>query len=175
MNVVIKNILENMARFCVNKRNRRFFYLIIISLFALGEFYYAGLVRRTFVFYSNTEGMPVVENRLFKRSGSRETDLRRYAEEALLGPVSADSAPLFPQGTRLRSLLFRDGVVYVDLTENAALPPPGGGDVFRSLLTFNEGVRRNFAYVEDVRLFINGMEAYHGEFNEIFAVRGEKS
>jgi hypothetical protein len=174
MNVVVKDTLKGLARFCANKRSRRLFCLIFLSLAALGEFYYAGLARRTFVFYSNTEGTPVVENRLLKRSGSREIDLRRYAEEVLLGPVPADSAPLFPKGTRLRSLLFRDGVVYADLTEDAALPPPEGGDVFRSLLTLNEGIRRNFAYVRDVRLFIKGTEAYRGEFNEFFCPQGEK-
>jgi hypothetical protein len=175
MNVVVKDILESLGRFCGNRRNRRLFYLFFLSLLPLGELYYTGLVRRTFVFYANTEGAPLVENRLLKRSGSREIDLRRYVEEVLLGPLSADSAPLFPQETRLRSLLFRDGVVYADLTEDAALPHPGGSDVFRSFLTFNEGIRRNFAYVQDVRLFVNGAEAYRGEFEEIFTPRREKT
>jgi hypothetical protein len=171
MNVVVKDLLEGLARFCGSRRNRRLLYLIFLSLLALGEFHYRGLVRRTFVFYSNTEGTPSVENRLLKRSGSRELDIRRYAEEVFLGPVQADSAPLFPKETRLRSLFLRDGAVYADLTEHAALPPPEGGDVFRSFLAFNGGIRRNFAWVQDVRIFVNGTEAYRGEFDEIFTPR----
>jgi hypothetical protein len=110
----------------------------------------------------------IVEDRMLKRSGNRETDIARYVEEVLLGPVSPDLAPLFPLETRLRSLLYRDGVVYVDLSDPAALPPleqleePG---VFGNFQTLYGGIRRNFSYAREVRLFVAGNPAFAGQFN----------
>jgi hypothetical protein len=90
-------------------------------------------------------------------------------EEALLGPVSLDSVPLFPRGTRLESLLYRDGVVYADLTESAVVPDPEGVDAVTGLNTLYGGIRRNFSYVKDVRLFIGGHETYFGKIRKNFA------
>jgi len=186
-------IYGSLAVFFSVKRNRRLSYLVAIGLFALGEFWFSGLVRRTFVFYSIIEGNTVVEDRLIHRSSNRETDIRRYVEEALLGPVSPDSAPLFSRETRLYSFMYRQGIVYADLTESAVLPVPEAnlvrpfagvqsrryvpedGDVFRSLLTLNEGIRRNFSFVKDVRLFIGGNEVFFEEFRGIFANSADNS
>jgi len=140
--------------------------LILLGLYAGQEYYFSGLVRRTMVFYSIIEGTPSVEERLLKRSGSRELDVQSYVEEVCLGPVSPDSAPLFPRETRLRSLLLREGVVYADLTESAAMPPPEGGDVYRSFRTLGEGIRRNFSWVEDIRFFINGRAVFRTRTEE---------
>ena len=184
--------VSRIGTFFSKKKNRRFFYLAVICLIALGDFFYLGLVRRTFIFYSRYEGNTAVEERLLRRSGDRETDIRRYMDEVLLGPVSPDSAPLFPRETRLYSFMYREGVVYADLSESAALPSlegnisdPSrmiewrgfgeGGIVFRSLLTLNEGIRRNFPYVKNVRLFIGGNEVFFEEFRRIFENSADNS
>jgi hypothetical protein len=172
MNVLIKDALAGLAAFLGDKSRRRLVFLGLLGLFAFINFLYSGLVRRTFVFYAISDGMMTVEDRMLKRAASRELDIRRYVEEALLGPVSPDLAPLFPQGTGLQSLLYREGVVYADLSESAALPPLEGGDVFRNFSTLYEGIRRNFSFVKDVRFFIAGKAAYTEEFNRIFM--GEK-
>ena len=189
MNAKLKKILSSLKVFFGKKKNRRFSYLVVIALIALGEFLFSGLVRRTFVFYSNIEGNTVVEDRLLHRSGDREADIRHYVDEVLLGPEAPDSSPLFPRETRLDSFMYRDAVVYADLSDAAALPispPPAeraanedsfpeGGDVFRGLLTLNEGIRRNFSYVKDVRLFIGGNEVFFEEFRGIFANPADNS
>ena len=160
---------------------KRWFWLIILAVLALTafvDFFALGLARRTFVFYAIDSGIGRVEDRKLPaagrnqvfpgkkpaRSSLRELDITRYVEEALLGPISPDSLPLFPRDTRLVSLLYRDGVVYVNLTENAALPPLEGGEVFRNMETLHSGIRRNFPYVRDVRFFIVGKAAYAAEF-----------
>jgi hypothetical protein len=158
----------------MNPAWRGLFFLAALGIFAFAEFFVSGLVRRTFVFYSIRSGEVTVEDRMLKSSSSRETDIRRYVEEALLGPVSPDSAPLFPRDTRLDSFLYRDGVVYADLSESAALPPSEGGDVFRNFLTLYRGIRRNFPSVKDVRLFIAGREAYFEDFRRIFSEENRK-
>jgi hypothetical protein len=174
MNVIIKDALAGLTAFFRDKNRRRLVFLGLLGLFALTEFLILGLVRRTFVFYSITSGMMSVEDRMLKRSSSRELDIGRYVEETLLGPVSPDSAPLFPRETKLRSLLYRDGVVYADFSESAALPPLEGGEVFRSLYTLHAGIRRNFSFVKDVRFFIAGEAAYFEEFNRVFTVENGK-
>ena len=168
MNTTSKKNLRAFSLFFGKKKNRRIIYLLILGLVALGNFLHSGLARRTIVFYSSIEGKTVVEDRMLRRSGDRETDIRRYVDEVLLGPVFPNLDPLFPRGTRLESFMYRDTVVYADFSESAALPVEGNRDVFRSLLTLNEGIRRNFSFVEDVKLFIGGNEVFFEEFRGIF-------
>jgi hypothetical protein len=137
-------------------------------ILAFVDFLLLGLVRRTFVFYSIGDHRLVAEDRMVAKTGSRENDIKRYVEEALLGPLLLDSAPLFPRGTRLASLLYRDGVVYADLSEAAALGASDGLGVFAALDTLHGGIKRNFSYVKDVRLFIAGHEAYPEKFRGLF-------
>jgi hypothetical protein len=173
MNVVIKDTLTAVSGFLRVKSRRRLLFLVLLALVAFSEFMLSGLVRRTFVFYSISDGTMVVEDRLLKRSPFRELDIRRYVEELLLGPVSPDSSPLFPRETRLVSFMYRDGVVYADLTGSAAVSVEGE-DVFRSFLTLYSGIRRNFSFVKDVRFFIDGNEAFFEDFRRLYAAENEK-
>ncbi|MDR2393988.1 MAG: GerMN domain-containing protein [Treponema sp.] len=110
------------------------------------------------MFYTLRDGKPLVEDRMFSRAPTEEIALRRYVEEALLGPVAPDALPLFPRETRLRSLLYRDQVLYLDLSESAALPllEAPRRDVFLSLDTLKQGIQRNFPSVQEVKFFIYG-------------------
>ena len=175
MNEILRKSLSALSSFLSKAKNRRLTYLIVICLVALGEFLISGLARRTFVFYSNLEGKTVVEDRMLSRSRDRETDIRRYVEEVLLGPSFPDLDPLFSRETKLNSFMYRETVVYADLSESAALPVEGSWNVFRSLLTLNEGIRRNFPYVGDVMLFIGGNQVFFNEFSGIFAEPADNS
>jgi hypothetical protein len=162
----IKSGFMAVIRFLAAKSRRRLAFLVLVGLFALGDFLVLGLVRRTFVFYSVADRSIIVEDRMLRRSGNRETDIARYVEEVLLGPVSPDLAPLFPRETGLRTLLYRDGVVYVDLSESAVLPPaPDESGIYRNFQTLYEGIRRNFPYARDVRLFAAGNASFAGQLN----------
>jgi hypothetical protein len=174
MNGIIRGAARGIARFFMKKYYRRFLYLFLLGILALFEYYSGGFVRRTFVFYARDTGKAEVEERLLPSLPSRELAVRQYVEETLLGPVSPDSDPLFPRETGLRSLLYRDGIVYVDLTLSAALPYSAGADVFGSLYVLHRGVRRNFGFVRDVRLFIDGREAYYERFRGVSVFPIEK-
>jgi len=151
-------------------------FIVILAAAAISEFFILGLARRTFVFYTINEGVISVEDRMLKRSESREDDIIRYTDEMLLGPVSPDLLPLFPRETRLKSLLYRNGVVFVDLSADAALPPIEGGSLLDNFRTFHDGILRNFSYVKDVRFFIDGKTVYIEEFwPETVAIRQEFS
>jgi hypothetical protein len=139
---------------------RRLSYLVILAGFAVFELVNFGKVRRTFEFFTFEQGAAVVEDRMLLKSGSMELEIERYVGEALLGPASLDLAPLFIEGTKLRSLLYRDGVVYTDLSESAVLPIAGGRDVLYCLEVLDRGIRRNFPQVSEVKLFIDGNEVF---------------
>ncbi|MDR2717972.1 MAG: GerMN domain-containing protein [Treponema sp.] len=188
MNGEINNIPVIFSRLRMFRKRLLLIALAALAAAALIEFLAGGLVRRTFVFYTMDSRMASVEERYLKRSSSREVNITRYVEEALLGPVSPHSLPLFPPETRLLSLLYRDGVVYVNLSEDAAMPAEGplaqdmpasgallqstllqssplqGGEVFINMKTLYSGVRRNFSFVKDLRFFIAGKAAYAGKF-----------
>jgi hypothetical protein len=187
MNGERKDIPVISSRSRISKKRLLLIALAALTAGVLIEFFVLGLARRTFVFYTIDSRVASVEERFLKRSLSREINIARYVEEALLGPVSPNSLPLFPRETRLLSLLYRDGVVFVNLSEDAALPtalatpeslltgtllagsPLSGasledGEVFVSLETLYSGIKRNFSFVRDLRFFIAGKAAYAGKF-----------
>jgi hypothetical protein len=173
-------------RFRISRKKLSLILLAILALAALNEFFVLGLARRTFVFYDIDRGIAIVEERMLRvfqgesaHSSAREIEITRYVEEAILGPISPNSLPLFPKETRLSSLLYRDGVVYLDLSEDAVMPPLEsqswasaslqnsplqGGEVFTNMKTLGNGIKRNFPFVRDVRFFIAGKAAFSGKF-----------
>ena len=163
MSVFFNNLIKAISGFLQNKTKSRLLFLFIICIVAMTEFTALGIARRTFVFYTIDNGVLVVEDRMLKRSSSRETNLTRYIEEALLGPVSPVLLPLFPRDTKLRSLLFRNGVAYIDFSIAAALPPEEGGESLINFRTLYGGILRNFPYVKEVRFFVNGNAAFATE------------
>jgi len=152
----INTCFRNIADFLSYPVKRRLFFIAVLALAALTEFLVLGLARRTFIFYTIDDGDIVVEDRMLKHSKSREGDIIRYTEEMLLGPGAPDLLPLFPRETRLKSLLYRNGVVFADFSASAALPPLEGGSTVGNFHTFYAGILRNFPYVKDVRFFIEG-------------------
>jgi len=167
MSAFLNTILRPTAEFLAVKTKRRALMLCILAVAALAEFLILGLARRTFVFYTVSDGGIVVEDRMLKRSPSREINIIRYTEETLLGPIAPGLLPLFPRETKLKSLLYRDGVVYADFSEEAVLPPEEGGRIFDNFQTFYTGILRNFSYVRDVRFFIDGKSAFFEEFRQV--------
>jgi len=94
------------------------------------------------------------------RAVPRHRDPERAALElvdaALLGPRRPESERLFPQGTTTRSLLLRRRVLYVDLSEQAAMASPGAPlaladaiGVLKRTIRFNlRGIREIVVYVD---------------------------
>jgi len=175
MNVFFRTVLKPIANFLSSGIKRSLFFIGLLALTAFVEFSVLGLARKTFVFYTINDGVIVVEDRMLNHSSSPEVDIIRYTEEMLLGPVSPDLLPLFPRGTKLRSLLYRDGVVYVDFSQDASLPPVEGGRTLDNFRTFYAGILRNFSYVRDVRFFIEGRAVYIEEFRREVLPQGDFS
>ena len=151
------------------KQIRRLAYLTVLCFFAFIELGRSGLSRRTFEFFTYDNNRSVVEDRMLRKTGSMENDIKTYVKELILGPVSVDFAPLLTKGTQLRSFLYRNRTVYADFSKEAALQVQGGKPLFDGFLAVNEGIRRNFQSVSDVKLFVNGNEVFFGEFSKIFS------
>ena len=158
--------LASFDRFRAPRKWFRLSFLVVLIIAALIDFFSAGLARKTFVFYAIDDGVISIESRMLKLSGNRERDITRYVEEALLGPITPNSLLLFPREAKLSSVLYDDGVVYVNFSEEAALPPLQGGEVFTNMNTLHSGIMRNFPFVKDVRLFIAGRPAYAAELRQ---------
>ncbi|MCL2602133.1 MAG: hypothetical protein FWD91_04900 [Treponema sp.] len=170
MNALFSKALPVVAGFFGKQKNRRLLYVVLLCIVALIDYMHSGLVRRTFMFYTVRNSSVVVEERWVRRSGNRETDIRRYVEGALLGSKSPEVLSLpFHRETQVQTLLYRNGVVFVNLSEYVADPPVQEGSAFHSFLTLNEGIRRNFPFVEDVRFFIEGNQIFFENFQQIFA------
>ncbi|MDR2731008.1 MAG: GerMN domain-containing protein [Treponema sp.] len=167
MSGFFNTVTRHITAFLSSKIKRRSLVLIFLLIGALAEYLVLGLARRTFVFYTNDNVSVVVEDRMLKRSVSREINITRYTEETLLGPASPDLQPLFPRETRLNSLLYRNGVVFVDFSADAAFPSAEGGSTRDNFFTLYTGILRNFSFVNDVRFFIEGKAAYAGKFGKL--------
>ena len=155
------------------KQIRRLAYLILLTIFAFVEMGRSGRSRRTFEFFIFDNDSSVIEDRMLHKTASMENDIKSYVEELVLGPVSQDFVPLVTKGTQLRSFMYRDKTVYADFSKEAALPVHGGKPLYESFLALNEGIRRNFKGVSDVKLFVNGNEVFFGEFSKIFRAESQ--
>jgi len=172
MNKFFFRTFKHVGEFLLSPVKRCLLLIGIICAIAIVDFFYLGIARRTFVFYTINEGIIVVEDRMLKHSymmGAkvRESDIIRYVDETLLGPAAPDLLPLFPRETRLRSLLYRNGVVYADFSADAALPPVEGGRTYDNFLTLYYGILRNFSFVKNIRFLIEGRPVYVEEFRQI--------
>ena len=152
----MKAFFTAIFNFLANPLKRGLLLLILLSGLACFDYFSLGLARRTFVFFTADTGKIYVEDRMLKHTNSKEGDIIRYTEEVLLGPVNPELLPGFPLETRLKSLMFRDKVVFIDLTQSAALPPVEGGDLMVNFRTLYDSILRNFSYVNDVHFFIEG-------------------
>jgi hypothetical protein len=138
--------------------------VLLILTAAAGVLYHRfPRARRTFIFYGQSG--EVFGSRLIGKA-SEETDLRRYIEEALLGPESVENTPLFAPGTRLFSFIYSDGDVYAGFTPLAAMPAglfagktaggTGGSLLPDSFQILRDGIKRNFPAVREVKFFVHG-------------------
>ena len=168
----MKAIFGAIFNFLAHPAKRSILLIAILAIVAAIDFFSLGFARRTFVFYNADTGVVYVEDRMLKHSRSKEEDIIRYTEEALLGPVNPDLLPLFPWGTRLKTLMYRDKIVYADLTQSAALPPAEGGNLLVNFQTLYDSILRNFPYVNDVIFFVEGNVVSFEPRNELNEEKG---
>jgi hypothetical protein len=123
-----------------------------------------GRVRRVLFFPSTTTreapGKParlVAESRLLPRHRDTDRDARELVEAVLLGPARHGEASLFPPQTTVRTLVARRGVLYVDLSMQAAIPDPVAPVALEdAAAALKRAVRFNFPGIREVAFTVDG-------------------
>lgn len=116
--------------------------------------------RQVFLFESYSTSDLACEVRTLEQM-SHKTAIRAFVDELLLGPISPDARPLFPLGTTVRSCFLRDGVLYLDLSEDAIqleAGTPSQNTVATEILKRN--LFTNFRNIDIIKLYIVGKEVY---------------
>ena len=114
-------------------------------------------VARTLLFPGTTAAELSGERRLVPRTGDDERAIELLVEEMLLGPARISHSRAVARGTRVGSLMLRDDVVYLDLSERAMIADSEVRVGVRSgLEAIVESISYNFRFVEEIVLTIDG-------------------
>lgn len=115
--------LAGAARFASNRAFSLVIALVCLSfLLSLLGWVLGDPSAETVLYFPRSSGHGLAgELRGVPRTWGREARARVIAEDYLLGPASAELSPVFDRATRLKSCLYREGVLYIDLAEEAAL------------------------------------------------------
>ena len=110
--------------------------------------------------FADADGKPALERREIVTQQSSAEQMRALVEELLAGSVSGHT-PVFPAGTRVRNLFAgAGGVVFVDLTREAARGQVGGSSAeYASLVGLARTVLSNFPDATGVQVLLDGEPA----------------
>jgi hypothetical protein len=140
--------------------------MVLLSAFAAADVLLRDESRTVMTFYTVSDGRNLVEERTVKNAGARslDTEVKRYVEEVLLGPMSHGAAGFFPVGT-VQACIVDGETAFIGLSAQAALAgvtgPEGGYtvDSMRAVDTLREDIGRNFRQLKNIEIFIDGREA----------------
>ena len=126
----------------------------------------AARVRRVLFFPSTTTLAPagkaarlVTEERFLPRHRDAERDARELVDAAMLGPARHGAARLFPPSASVRTLIVRQGVLYVDISAQAAIPDPLAPlPLAEAAAALTRTVRFNFRWIREVAFTVGGQE-----------------
>lgn len=90
-------------------------------------------------------------------------EVTTFVRELLLGPATNRYRPLFSKSVSLESCILRDGVLYIDLSEEASVKEGSSSETERACSLLKENINLNFKKIEAVNIFISGIEAYREE------------
>ena len=145
-----------------NFRSVRYVSVLLLSFFFLVSlaFYFIagnGYVKRVLFFPAKDDRRMSGEIRYLTHSHSLEANITVFLKELILGPAALDLSRIVNKETSLRSVLFRNGTLYIDFDENiifrdvdANLPFPDALDFIR------HGVFKNFDRVKKIYVTVNG-------------------
>ncbi len=137
------------------------FLLLNLGLFFTGR----GQSRRVLFFPLDSGNGQNGEIRNMRLEKGMEKELKAFVEELLLGPVSLEMNPVAPPGTRLESILYRDGQAYLDFSRELAL---NNGqfqlDCQKSMELIRENLLFNFPRIQNLVITVDGQLPYSGFF-----------
>ncbi len=120
-------------------------------------------LRRKFIFPREMSMKLTGETRNVSVSSNRESNIRAYLDDLLLGPATLRLVPIFPEGTRLNHLKLVNNDVYVDFSRNLVFNLENHSlklVEIKNLLVDNLSV--NFPFLEKIIITVNGLEPRFG-------------
>lgn len=115
---------------------------------------------RVLFFPTEATGVWRGELRKVPRMRGREAAVREMLKEMALGPIDLKLRRTVPRNTLIRSVLLRDGTLYVDLSEHAVFDAPTIGMTFADI---TEGIRKTIWYnhprIQSIVISVNGVVA----------------
>lgn len=128
--------------------------VVSVLLFVLRP---APRAQRVLFFPNETTGAWSGELRELPRQPTRELEIEYLLREIVLGPMSLQFGRVLPRNLSVLSVLLREDVLYVNLSEHLVFP---SGDLIVGFEQMLEGVKRSVSYnypgVSEVRFFVNG-------------------
>ena len=129
--------------------------LVTVFLVAVHVFSHLGTDRRVFIYPVSGSSKNQKEVR-YLASDPVQGKIWYYVDELLLGPSFYRGRPLFTLGTRVDYCFLRDKTLYVGLSEEAALQGSGSRNIEESVSLFKKNIKKNFAGIKYIELFIDG-------------------
>lgn len=123
-------------------------------------------VKYNFRFENSLNGKVCVENRYLPRK-SYPDNVLQYVDELILGPETPRFKLLFSAGTRIESSFVRDGVLYVNLSQEVLDRTGSCSDIKTGIELFKSNVLKTFSKINTVEMYIDNKSVYaYGEGNE---------
>lgn len=117
-----------------------------------------------FRFESIVTGKVSVENRYLPRKPYPE-DVLQYVDELILGPQTPRFKLLFSPETRVESSFVRDGILYVNLTEDVLDRTGSCSDIKTGIELFKTNVLSTFSKINTIEMYIDNKSIYTYEEN----------
>lgn len=135
--------------------------LLLLSLVVSASLYFIlnyGKSDRIFYFFDHQSGEITGENRKIPSvPGKRERNIEIFLSELMLGPFSMKLDPVFPAGTKAEKLIYRNGILYLDLNFKALKPDNKAIHGFdNGILILKKNIRFNFPFVREVVITVAG-------------------
>lgn len=123
---------------------------------------------RVFFFPEHQSGISWGESRRIPSSFfDKEKNIDIFASELLLGPINMKLDPIFPIGTKVEKLLFRNRIIYIDLNFKALLSDKKTVHIFENgIMILKKNINFNFPYVKEIVITITGEELVEVVFSE---------
>jgi len=131
---------------------------VLLFFLSLGLYLFSeDNVRRVLFFPKQNSKKLVSEVRYLPRMETEEEDIQLLVEEIILGPSRENHEILLPKGVNVESVMLRDGVLYLDLSEAIVLNEIKLRLGFEgSIKVLSNTVMFNFRDIKKVFIFING-------------------
>lgn len=139
----------------ISAKNLSLFVLALAFVFSLVFFLLNQKERRVFYFSVIGSDDMAVEVRYLPKNPVQGT-VNLFVDELLLGPQTQRARPLFSLGTKNEFCFLRGKTLYVGLSKDVLYQIPEAEDIMQGIALFKKNIKKNFAAVHDIALFIDG-------------------